>query len=381
MKERILITGGAGFIGLNLTEKLLSKGYLITILDELSPQIHGDIPLISSILLNKSVNFIRGSIINRKILRTALKDVSYIFHLAAETGTGQSMYEIAKYINTNSTGTAILLEEIALLKNKIKKIVLASSRSIYGEGAYLCKKCDPQKRLYPISRTTFNLNNKKWEHLCSKCNSPLSPIPTKESDNINPISIYASTKHNQEEIMKIFCESFNIDFNILRFQNVYGNGQSLKNPYTGIISIFSNRLRHKKKLLVFEDGKETRDFVHINDVVNSLTICLESLPIKYRIMNIGSGVSTSVFDIAKILKNVFNSSSQIEINNQYRIGDIRHNFADNNLIKELINDFPAVNIENGLLMFGEWVRNQPLNKDLSSEANLEMQNKGLLKNG
>lgn len=379
MEERILITGGAGFIGTNLTKKLISKGYLITILDDLSPQIHGDFPQANPIFLNKKVKFIKGSVTDRESVKKALKDVVYVFHLAAETGTGQSMYQISKYIDVNCNGTAILLEEISLVRTQIKKFVLASSRSIYGEGAYFCSNCNNGKRIFPQSRSSKNLEMQNWEHFCDICNNSLVPIPTSEKDNINPISIYASTKHNQEQILEIYCESFGIDLNILRFQNVYGNGQSLKNPYTGIISIFSTRIRHKKNILIFEDGNETRDFIHINDVVNSLLICLKDIPLKYKIMNIGSGKATSVLEVAKILINEFKSESKVEINSQYRLGDIRHNFADNSLIKELIPDFPSVEIEEGLRMFCKWVENEPMNSDNSSFANKEMQLKGLLK--
>lgn len=379
MQERILITGGAGFIGINLTKKLISKGHLVTILDDLSPQIHGNFPVASQIIFDKKVKFVKGSVTDRECVKSALKDVVYVFHLAAETGTGQSMYQISKYIDVNCNGTAILLEEISLVRSQVKKLILASSRSIYGEGAYSCGKCNSGRRIFPQSRNPKNLEMQKWEHYCNLCNNSLLPLPTSEKDKINPISIYASTKHNQEQIFQIYCASFGIDLNILRFQNVYGNGQSLKNPYTGIISIFSTRIRHKKNILIFEDGKETRDFIHINDVVDSLVICLNNLPTKYKIMNIGSGEATSVLKVAEILIKEFKSSSKVEINSQYRFGDIRHNFADNSLIKELIPNFPSVGIYKGLRMFCKWVKIQPMNEDYSSFANKEMKSKGLLK--
>jgi len=357
-KEIVLITGGAGFIGKNLALSLLKDGISVRILDNLSSQVHGELPKDLEWLDDTNLEFVRGSILNKELLKKSLKDVSTIFHLAAETGTGQSMYEIYKYSEVNVQATSLLLEIILKEKLNIKKIILSSSRSIYGEGVYSCKNCKGL-RINPESRKASDLSNHQWDFKCKNCNQLINPIPIKELDPINPASIYAATKSIQEDLIKITCKALDIDYAILRLQNVYGEGQSVKNPYTGIISIFSNLIKNGKSLSVFEDGKESRDFIHVDDVVNIMKICCNSKEKISDVINVGSGNPTSILEIAKLLKKTMKSEVEIIVTGEYRLGDIRHNFADLKNLHEKLSYYPKISIEKGIEKFANWVSIQP----------------------
>jgi len=370
-KEIILITGGAGFIGKNLALSLLKDGNKVRIIDNLSPQVHGELPKDLDWLQQSNLDFIRGSILDKNLLKKSLKDVGTIFHLAAETGTGQSMYEIYKYSEVNIQATSLMLDIILKDKLNIKKIILSSSRSIYGEGVYSCKNCHGL-RINPDSRKASDLSSHQWEFKCKNCNQFINPIPTKELDPTNPASIYASTKLVQEDLIKITCTALNIDYAILRLQNVYGEGQSVKNPYTGIISIFSNLIKHNKKLSVFEDGNETRDFVHVEDVVNVMKLCHLSKNKICKVFNVGSGYATTIFKVATILRDLMKSNVDINITGEYRIGDIRHNYADIESLKKNLSYTPAITIEKGLDRFTKWVNGQPLEEDRLDQANKKL---------
>ncbi len=276
--EKILITGGAGFIGSHLVRQLLANGTAVRVLDPLTPQVHGEKPRDLEWLRKRQVEFVQGSVTDRYVLESALEGVNKIVHLAAETGTGQSMYEMARYNEVNSQGTALLLDIIANRRSlNICQIVLASSRSVYGEGAYECINCrNSVGRLFPGTRQASKLEAGHWEPVCRICDNNLLPIPTHEDDPVRPASIYAATKYAQETLVRVACEALGIQYAILRLQNVYGEGQSLNNPYTGIMSIFSTKIRRGIDLPIFEDGLESRDFVHVEDVVRAITACLKS---------------------------------------------------------------------------------------------------------
>ena len=367
-KEIVLITGGAGFIGKNLALSLLKDGIPVRILDNLSSQVHGELPKDLEWLDDGNLEFIRGSILNKELLKKSLKDVSTIFHLAAETGTGQSMYEIYKYSEVNVQATSLLLDIILKEKLNIKKIILSSSRSIYGEGVYSCKNCKGL-RINPESRKAFDLSNHQWDFKCKNCNQLINPIPTKELDPINPASIYAATKLVQEDLIKITCTALDIDYAILRLQNVYGEGQSVKNPYTGIISIFSNLIKNNKSLSVFEDGNETRDFVHVKDVVDVMKLCHFSNNRISDVINVGTGSPTTILKVATLLREFMNSDVDINITGEYRLGDIRHNSADIENLKKKLFFTPNIYIEKGLELFINWVADQPLEEDRLDLAN------------
>lgn len=380
MKGTVLITGGAGFIGSHLVKHLLTSGYLIRVLDPLSPQVHGALPRNLEWLDDNRIVFMRGSVTDRGILSTALIGADYVVHLAAETGTGQSMYEIERYNHVNVQGTAILLDILANQPNhSIKRIVLASSRSVYGEGAYICSQCaDELGRLSPGSRSSSQLSMHQWEPVCPRCSGKLSAVPTREVDDIKPSSIYASTKFAQEELIRIGCDALGVGHAILRLQNVYGEGQSLNNPYTGILSIFSTRIRRGLDLPIFEDGLETRDFVHVEDVVRAMHACLSSDQPINRVVNVGSGVGTSVIDIAEQLVQSFGGTSKTRISSEYRIGDIRHNVADISRLIELLPEGPKVKLSEGLNRFVNWVKTQPLPEDQLERANSELRERKLM---
>ena len=377
----ILITGGAGFIGSNLALKLIDKGYKITVLDNLSPQIHGINPEETSSLYQSiigKVNFIEGSVTSRKDWERALNEQNVIIHLAAETGTGQSMYEIEKYTNVNIGGTALLLDILTNSKHNVNKVVVASSRAVYGEGKYICNK---DGIVYPFARVVQDMGKGDFEVKCPVCNQNVSILPTDEESKVRPTSVYGITKHVQEELVLISCKALGIPAISFRYQNVYGPGQSLKNPYTGILSIFSTCLINNKPINIFEDGKESRDFVYIDDVINATIKGIESDLSDCMAINVGTSLSTNVLTVAETLKGLYKSQSEIVISGNYRIGDIRHNIADITLLKEKLDYQPTVDFYEGIKMFSDWVKNQNLiNTDNAYEKSLnEMKEKGLYK--
>ncbi len=372
----ILITGGLGFIGLNTTEQLISLGYNIILLDNLSPQIHGAIPQIESTVLNSpNVQVIRGDAGDATLLESLLGQVSAVIHLAAETGTGQSMYQIARYNQVNTQGTAVLLDVLANKKHSVTKVILASSRSIYGEGAY--KNVQNGKLEFPAARSAEALAAHQWEPI-SKTGDMLQMVATPEESLPSPASIYAATKYAQEDLVRIACSSLGIGFTILRFQNVYGNGQSLNNPYTGILSIFSTRIRKGLPLPIFEDGQESRDFVHVRDIAKAIVLCLKKPQADGQVFNVGSGIPTSILQIANQLVIAFNGASEIHTTAQYRLGDIRHCYADLTKINTFLNYTPEVSLEQGLHEFAQWVSNQPLPEDKLELANQELKERRLM---
>ena len=264
--KKILITGGAGFIGSNLALKLVKENYEVTVLDNLSTQIHGEDPEKTSPLYNSiknKVKFILGDVQEKETLENCIKNQDIIVHLAAETGTGQSMYQIEKYCNVNIKSTAILLDILTNSKHQTKKLIVASSRAIYGEGKYSCKE---HGIVYPNARNDYDLLNKDFECKCPICGLNLNLLPTSEDSKIHPTSIYGITKQNQEQMVLTVCNSIGISAIAYRYQNVYGPGQSLSNPYTGILSIFSTQIRNGNDINIFEDGEESRDFVGMVDV-------------------------------------------------------------------------------------------------------------------
>lgn len=379
MTKNVLITGGAGFIGSNLSLKLIDKDWNVTVLDNLSEQIHGIDAEKSSPLYNSikdKVKFIKGTVTSRSDWEKALIGQDAIIHLAAETGTGQSMYEIQKYIDVNIGGTGIMLDILANEKTTIKKIVVASSRAIYGEGKYECSK---HGFVYPVERNESDLSKGDYECKCPICNSELKLYSTSENSLIHPTSIYGITKQTQEQMVLVSGKSLSIPAVAFRYQNVYGPGQSLKNPYTGILSIFSTQIKNNNNINIFEDGKESRDFVYIDDVVDATILGLEKEDANYKSFNVGSGISTDVKTVAETLKNIYNSTVEINITGNYRLGDIRHNYADIKLANKYLGFTPKWNFANGISKFCEWVNKQAIESDKYSKSMDELKQKGLLK--
>ena len=372
----VLITGGSGFIGSALALKLVDNNYIVTVLDNLSPQIHGSNPEESElyIKIKDKVNFIKGDVRNLEDWKKAINDNHIIIHLAAETGTGQSMYEIERYVDVNINGTALFLDYIANNKTNVKKVIVASSRSIYGEGKYVDSKNEIH---YPVSRNEAQMQQRQFEPEHNE--EALRAVATDESSKIHPISIYGITKQVQEQLVLNVCKSIGIAGVALRFQNVYGPGQSLTNPYTGILSVFSNLILNKKNINIFEDGLESRDFVYIDDVVNSIELALTNENANNKSFNVGTGVATTVLEVASILQQCYSIEVPTIISGNYRLGDIRHNFADVSQIKNDINWITQTNIKQGLENFSKWVMGQKL-PELQYEKSLdEMKEKGMFK--
>tara|TARA_B110000971_G_scaffold221949_1_gene271806 strand:- start:10272 stop:11414 length:1143 start_codon:yes stop_codon:yes gene_type:complete len=376
MKKNVLITGGAGFIGSNLALKLIDLGYAVTVLDNLSPQIHGDKSMLYDSIKGK-VKFINGDVRIKADWENALQSQNIIVHLAAETGTGQSMYEVQKYVDVNVNGTSILLDYLVNQKHSVSKVIVASSRAIYGEGKYMC---NTHGAVYPKERIEKDLNLGDFEPKCPICASEVVICATDEESKIHPSSVYGITKQNQEQMVLNVCKSINIPAIAYRYQNVYGPGQSLKNPYTGILSIFSTQIRNGNDINIFEDGNESRDFVFIDDVVNSTVLGIQSSSVDFESFNVGSGAQTSVMRVAEALKENYKSSININITGDFRLGDIRHNYADLTKIKNQLGFVPQYDFKEGVEKFVNWVLSQDVNEDQYSKSINEMKAKGLFKN-
>ena len=372
--KNILISGGAGFIGSSLALHLKSLDYNVSILDNLSQQIHGDCPDNSSLYqkIKKEVKFISGDVTVREDWIKAIDGQDIIIHLAAETGTGQSMYEISKYVEVNIGGTAALWDVLVNKKNSIKKIILASSRAIYGEGLYECKVgCG---LVNVESRMKAKLQEGCWEPVCSKCNGPVQAVATSEMATPSPASLYACTKLTQEQISLTMGRAQGISVGVLRFQNVYGPGQSLQNPYTGILSIFSNQLRQDLPVNIYEDGAESRDFVFIQDVVQACSRTMELKDFNI-VINVGSGKATTVLELANILKQRWKSKSSVTVTGAFRMGDIRHNWADLTQLYSLWPDWKITNLDAGLDLFLDWAKGQSVFEDKSFNAEQELKSR------
>lgn len=375
LMKNVLITGGAGFIGTNLALKLITKGYSVTVLDNLSPQIHTKESTLFASIKDK-VSFIHGDIRNILDWKKALNNQDAIIHLAAETGTGQSMYEISKYVEVNIQGTAHLLDYLTNEEHSIQKVIIASSRAIYGEGKY---RCVTHGDVYPLARVDSDLSKKDFHVKCPICHDNVTLELTDEESKIHPTSIYGITKQNQEQMVMVTCKALEISAVAFRYQNVYGPGQSLSNPYTGILSIFSTRIKNANDLSIFEDGEESRDFVYIDDVVDATILGLEKEEANGEVFNVGSGVGTTVNQVATLLKDNYKSSINIKVTGNYRLGDIRHNIADLTKIKTKLNFEVKVTFDEGLKKFTNWVNTQKVEEDCYDKSIVELQEKGLYK--
>ncbi len=378
-KHKILITGGAGFIGSNLALFLIDKGYEVTVLDNLSEQIHGPDPDNTSplyISIKDKVNFIKGTVTSVEDWNKAICDNETIIHLAAETGTGQSMYQIKKYTDINIGGTAIMLDILANNKTKVKKVVIASSRAIYGEGKYFSPELG---NVYPSHRTAENMDAGNFEVTYSGAKEQLQLVATDEGSKIHPSSVYGITKYNQEQMVMTVCPSLGIAPVAFRYQNVYGPGQSLSNPYTGILSIFSTLIKNKKPINIFEDGKESRDFVFIDDVVRATFYGIENAAANGEVFNVGTGKAITVTEVANLLVELYASDVAIQVTGNYRLGDIRHNYADTAKIKKFLDFKTEYDFKTGLKKFTDWVNSQQVQKSTYDDSINEMKSKGLMK--
>jgi len=378
--KHILITGGAGFIGSNLALQLLKKGYEVSVIDNLSPQIHGVDPEKTSPLylsIKDKVHFYNADVRDRKAWINILPDIECIVHLAAETGTGQSMYEIQKYVAINIGATALMLDILTNLSHSVKKVVVAESRAIYGEGRYFSEELNGY--VYPGERTEENMLNGNFEVTYPNCKQPLTLVGTDEHSAIHPTSVYGITKQVQGQLVHLVCPTIGIDAVSYRYQNVYGPGQSLSNPYTGILSIFSTRIKNGNGINIFEDGKESRDFVYIDDVVDATILGLEKQEAAGHTFNVGTGIPIDVLTVAKTLMEKYKVEVPLTISGNYRLGDIRHNYAEISKIKEILGFEPQWSFSDGIAAFVEWVNTQEVQQDKYEESLEQMKSKGLYK--
>lgn len=378
MKKNILITGGAGFIGSRLANFLIVKGHNVRILDNLSPQIHGPEPELSPLFrsLHDDIEFIRGNVTSRVDLMKALLGIDTVVHLAAETGTGQSMYAIRHYSDVNIGGTTLLLDLVANEKFPVRKIVVASSRAVYGEGKYLCS---THCHVYPGSRSAEDMEKGNFAVNCPLCGSQVTLEPTDEETPVRPASVYGITKLAQEQMVLIVGKALGISVLAFRYQNVYGPGQSLSNPYTGILSIFSTRILNGNDINIFEDGKESRDFVYIDDIIAATAKGIEHEPPIVDVFNVGSGVATDVLTIANTLQKLLDMAVPTKVSGQFRLGDIRHNLADLTKIRKSLGFEPMISIDEGLRRFVTWVKGEQVQVCRYEESIQELKQKGLFK--
>ncbi len=363
-----LVTGGCGFVGKHLVKELIRLGKSVRILDSLSPQVHGKSPDLR--WLNQSgIEFIHGSVCDNDVCSKALKGVDTVFHLAAETGTGQSMYEMRLYADTNVTGTAAILEEC--LRSGVHTFVLSSSRAVYGEGIWRCPDCGPVNPAIRKTRKTAP----GWNPLCPSCDLETEKLlPTTEIGRISPVSIYGATKVAQEQLSLLASETGKISCRVLRFFNVYGPGQALSNPYTGVLGVFVNRARQGKRLDLYEDGLIERDFVNVADVVNAL---IKASQAEFDgAINIGSGQSQTIMDLARKIIELSESSSTTSVTGKGRLGDVRGLVADISRAREILGWEPKIGIDEGLKEYVGWALMQEY-EDKYEQSLEELKQKGL----
>jgi dTDP-L-rhamnose 4-epimerase len=368
---KVLVTGGAGFIGSHLVDGLLQAGHEVRVLDALASQVHGAGSARPSYLAAEA-ELVQGDVRDRGALARALAGVEAVFHQAAAVGVGQSMYEIERYVSANSLGTAVLLEELVARRDRIRKLVVASSMSLYGEGAYR----DPSGALvFPPARTTARFEARRWE-LEDETGRQLIPAPTPEAKPLQPTSVYAVTKRDHEELCLTVGSAYGIPTVALRYFNVYGPRQALSNPYTGVLAIFAARLLNGRPPLIFEDGLQSRDFVHVSDVVRANLLALASSAEEGRVYNVGTGRATTILRVAEELARQLGRDIAPDVPGRFRAGDVRHCIADVALSGRELGYAPRIAFEEGLKDLLEWLARQAP-EDRVDEATRELEQRGL----
>jgi dTDP-L-rhamnose 4-epimerase len=377
---RVLITGGAGFIGSHTADVLIERGHDVALIDNLDPQVHGpgaQVPRWTAAQIEKKkARFFKGDVRDRDFMTRLVADADALIHLAAAVGVGQSMYQPHYYIDVNLSGTALLLEILANEKHRIKKLIVASSMSIYGEGAYSCSRCGEINS--GVSRTLEQLKRRDWEPKCPRCATPLTPRPTAETKTIESSSIYAVSKRVQEEMVLMLGKTYDIPSFALRYFNIYGPRQSLSNPYTGVAAIFLSRILNGNQPLIFEDGNQSRDFIHVRDVARVNLVCLESSLEGQYALNVGCGHRISVNQIAEILIRKLNAQVAPNPVYKFREGDIRHCYSDSIAITRLLGYKPEIDFETGLDDLMAWCRAEQA-ADKVKESYEELAARGLIR--
>lgn len=374
----VLITGGAGFIGSRLTRKLSEGGAEVTVLDNLSEQVHG-VGASFPEGLDTVARCIHGDVRDRAVMQQAIVGQEVIVHLAAETGTGQSMYQVSHYSNVNLQGTSVLLD---LLVNErpaaLRKLVVASSRAIYGEGQYCCAE---HGSVYPAARTEEDMGAGRFDPVCPVCGGAVTVEPTSEATPYGPSSFYGLTKQVQEQMVLMFASALGIDGFAMRYQNVYGPGQSLSNPYTGILAVFSNLVRQGKGLNIFEDGEESRDFVFVDDVVDATAAVCQPDVHGVTALNVGAGQRTTVMEVARAVIDHYGADVPVEVTGAYRVGDIRHNMADISRVQALTGFTPQWAFRDGLTAFLDWAGTHEAADSGFDKSLKELSDRQLLRTG
>ncbi|GAC1437444.1 MAG: SDR family NAD(P)-dependent oxidoreductase [Chloroflexota bacterium] len=372
MARRVLVTGGAGFIGSHIVDALLAQGDDVRILDNLTPQVHGEGEGWPA-YLNREAECVHGDIRDRETLRRALQGVTAISHQASAVGVGQSMYEIARYTDVNVGGTALLLDLLANERHSVERLVVASSMSIYGEGAYRC----PEHGVQDVAlRPAAQLAARDWELHCSTCSAVLQAVPTREDKPLRPTSVYAVNKRDQEEMCLCVGRAYNIATVALRYFNTYGPRQALSNPYTGAVAIFSSRLLNKRGPIVYEDGRQSRDFTHVRDIVQANVKALRPDGPRDVALNIGTGRPTDLLQLVAALNGALGTDMQARIEAKFRHGDIRHCYADIAAAREALGYEPSVALQDGLVELVGWLR-QETPRDMVEAAQQELAARGL----
>ncbi len=369
--KNILVTGGAGFIGSFLVDRLISDGKKVRILDNLEEQVHFNK---KPKYLNRKAQFIKGDVRNYNIFKKSLKDIDYVYHLASAVGVSQSNYQIKRFVDANIGGMSNLLDLLINRNHKVKKVITISSMTGYGEGNYKCDVCGIVR---PPLRVEKQLKRKDWNLYCPTCGKIVRTVPTDENALDYPNSIYGFSKTAQQDMLLLISKIYNIPSVVLRGFNIYGPRQSLSNPYTGVTAIFISRLKNNKSAVVYEDGLQTRDFVSVHDVVDALILAMDNDKANYQMFNIGSGKGTTILEIAKTVSKLLGKKGLIQVNKNFRKNDIRHCFADITKAKKILGWKPKVSLEEGLKELIEWSNTQKA-EDRFSRAQRELQQKGLI---
>ena len=353
---RILITGGAGFIGSHTADALIQQGHQVRVLDLLDPQVH-PMDVERPVYLHPEIELFRGDVRQASDVAAALEGIDVVYHFAALTGVGQSMYDLRSYVDTNTTGTATLLEGIIKRKSPLQKLVVSSSRAVYGEGTGSCQTCGVER--FAGTRRRQDLEAGCWDVVCPVCGDALRPVPTRETRPLSPISVYGLTKRHQEDLCLQVSESFRIPTVCLRYFNVYGSRQSLKNPYTGVVSIFFSRIVAGQPIHLYEGGSAGRDFVHVSDVVRANLLALEDHVPSGSVINVGTGQRCTIGEVAGALGRATQRNPCLVDSGEYRMGDVRDCYADLQLARATLHYEPKVTLDQGMQEFSAWAVTQP----------------------
>jgi dTDP-L-rhamnose 4-epimerase len=378
---RILVTGGAGFVGSHTVDLLLCDRHEVVVVDNLDPQIHGDVqgfpPNLTRHEGDRRLLFVRGDVRDRATLETALKDVEAVLHLAAAVGVGQSMYQPFHYCAVNMGGTAQLLDVLATDRRAVRKLVVASSMSIYGEGAYRCDGCGD---VVPSGRDAADMAAGFWEVRCPRCRRALRPLPTGEDKRLEASSVYAISKKTQEELVLCFGGAYRLPVVALRYFNIYGPRQSLSNPYTGVVAIFLSRLVNRKPPIIFEDGLQSRDFIHVSDIARANVAALTSDGADFSAVNVGGGRPIAVREVFQQLARILDIDVEACVTGQFRAGDVRHCVSDASRARKLLGWEARTSIADGLRDLADWsLRDNPRALDMLDQAYAELRQKNLVK--